>query len=197
LPIALAELGHQPAVILPAYRQTRYAPVPVEPMGIDFIVPIGSKTVAGHLLRSHLPGTDVPVYLVQQDHYFDRDELYGVDGNDYQDNCERFVFFSRAVLEAVRLLELEVGRHGSGLVKVVVRDNGVGISPENLKQIFSHGFTTKRDGHGFGLHSGALAAKEMGGELSVASEGLGCGATFTLELPIARNQNKETCKPRT
>ncbi len=64
-----------------------------------------------------------------------------------------------------------------------VSDNGVGIPPENLTRIFSHGFTTRRDGHGFGLHSGALAAKEMGGELLVQSEGANKGATFILELP--------------
>jgi PAS domain S-box-containing protein len=68
-------------------------------------------------------------------------------------------------------------------VRISVRDNGVGIPPENLRRIFSHGFTTRKDGHGFGLHSGALAAKEMGGSLSVQSEGAGRGATFTLELP--------------
>ncbi len=55
-----------------------------------------------------MPGGNVPVYLVEQDQYFDRDELYSVDGKDYIDNCERFVFFSRAVLEAIRLLELKV-----------------------------------------------------------------------------------------
>ncbi len=48
-------------------------------------------------------------------------------------------------------------------VNIVVADNGVGIPEENLTRIFGHGFTTRRDGHGFGLHSGALAAKEMGG----------------------------------
>ena len=68
-------------------------------------------------------------------------------------------------------------------VRISVTDNGVGIPPENLTRIFSHGFTTKSDGHGFGLHSGALAAKEMGGTLRVHSEGVGHGATFTLELP--------------
>ena len=72
---------------------------------------------------------------------------------------------------------------GSGSVKISVTDNGVGIPPENLTRIFNHGFTTKKDGHGFGLHSGANAAREIGGRLSVASDGLGCGATFTLELP--------------
>jgi PAS domain S-box-containing protein len=72
---------------------------------------------------------------------------------------------------------------GDGCIKISVRDNGIGIPPENLTRIFSHGFTTKKDGHGFGLHSGALAAKEMGGSLNVQSDGIGHGATFTLELP--------------
>jgi signal transduction histidine kinase len=70
-------------------------------------------------------------------------------------------------------------------VAIIVRDNGVGILPENLTRIFGHGFTTKKDGHGFGLHSGALAAKQMNGALSVQSAGPGKGAAFTLELPIA------------
>jgi signal transduction histidine kinase len=73
---------------------------------------------------------------------------------------------------------------GDGSIKMSVTDNGIGISAENRTRIFAHGFTTKRDGHGFGLHSGALAAKEMRGSLSVHSEGPGKGATFTLELPL-------------
>jgi signal transduction histidine kinase len=64
-----------------------------------------------------------------------------------------------------------------------VIDNGVGIPPENLTRIFAHGFTTRKDGHGFGLHSGALAARELGGSLSAHSDGPGCGATFILDLP--------------
>ncbi len=108
LPGELARLGHQVSLILPAYRQSWCCGVPIEPMGIDFIVPIGSKTVTGHLLQTTLPGGNVPVYLVQQDQYFDRDELYQVAGKDYIDNCERFVFFSRAVLEAIRLLNLQI-----------------------------------------------------------------------------------------
>jgi ligand-binding sensor domain-containing protein/signal transduction histidine kinase len=71
----------------------------------------------------------------------------------------------------------------NGCVKIAVGDNGVGIAPENLTRIFSHGFTTKKNGHGFGLHSGALAAQEMGGALTVQSAGPGQGATFTLQLP--------------
>jgi signal transduction histidine kinase len=68
-------------------------------------------------------------------------------------------------------------------VKIAVVDNGVGIPSENLTRIFAHGFTTRKEGHGFGLHSGALAARELGGELSVHSDGPGCGAAFTLILP--------------
>jgi len=69
-------------------------------------------------------------------------------------------------------------------VAIDVIDNGVGIPAENLTRIFSHGFTTRPGGHGFGLHSAALAAQELKGSLRVASEGPGCGATFRLELPI-------------
>ena len=65
-----------------------------------------------------------------------------------------------------------------------VIDNGVGIAPENLTRIFSYGFTTRKDGHGFGLHSAANAAKEMGGALTVFCDGPGRGARFTLELPF-------------
>jgi signal transduction histidine kinase len=69
-------------------------------------------------------------------------------------------------------------------VRVAVTDNGTGIAPENMNRIFTHGFTTKKTGHGFGLHSGALAAKEIGGLLRAESAGPGSGATFTLELPL-------------
>jgi PAS domain S-box-containing protein len=71
-------------------------------------------------------------------------------------------------------------------VRISVVDNGVGIAAENLSRIFSHGFTTRRDGHGFGLHSGALAAKELGGSLRGMSAGEGHGAEFVLELPLNR-----------
>ncbi len=68
-------------------------------------------------------------------------------------------------------------------VRIEVQDNGMGISQELLTRIFQYGFTTRKDGHGFGLHSSALAAQELGGNLTVHSDGPGRGATFTLELP--------------
>jgi signal transduction histidine kinase len=83
-------------------------------------------------------------------------------------------------------LTLGISQKDGGSVRISVRDNGMGIAPENLKRIFVHGFSTKGDGHGFGLHISALAAREMGGVLTVQSAGPGMGAVFTLELPLAR-----------
>lgn len=108
LPIELARMGHQVTVMLPAYRCVRTCGVSIEPTNVRFDVPIGNKIVRGRLLHAKLPGSDVQVYLVENDDYFDRPELYRYRGEDYRDNCERFVFFSRAVLESIRLLQLDV-----------------------------------------------------------------------------------------
>jgi PAS domain S-box-containing protein len=89
---------------------------------------------------------------------------------------------------ADKRIMLGIATNGDNRIKITVRDNGVGIARENLTRIFSHGFTTKPNGHGFGLHSAALAAKEMGGRLMATSDGVGTGASFTLELPIARKE---------
>jgi PAS domain S-box-containing protein len=82
-----------------------------------------------------------------------------------------------------KVMTLRVAPVGTDRLKISVTDNGIGVAPENLTRIFAHGFTTRKDGHGFGLHSGALAAREIGGSLTVQSAGLGMGSTFTLELP--------------
>ena len=83
---------------------------------------------------------------------------------------------------ADKLLTLRIESAPAG-VRICVIDNGVGIPPENIPRLFTHGFTTRASGHGFGLHSGALAAQELGGTLRVMSDGPGRGATFILELP--------------
>ena len=85
--------------------------------------------------------------------------------------------------EKIITLVIEPGT--AGFVRLIVRDNGIGIAPENLTRVFAHGFTTKPTGHGFGLHSAANTAKEMKGRLSAQSDGPGTGATFILELPVA------------
>ena len=82
-----------------------------------------------------------------------------------------------------KLLTIKLGKNGGDHVKIEVIDNGVGIPPENLTRIFGHGFTTRRNGHGFGLHSSALSIKELGGSLTAHSDGIGKGATFTVLLP--------------
>jgi len=69
------------------------------------------------------------------------------------------------------------------LVRISVIDNGVGIAPENMSRLFSHGFTTRPAGHGIGLHSSAIAARQLGGSLRGESAGPEQGATFILEVP--------------
>ena len=98
-----------------------------------------------------------------------------------------------ALLESGRpdkLLTIRVERAAMERLRIAVADNGVGISPEDAPRLFTQGFTTKKDGHGFGLHISALAAAEMDAFLSCASEGRGQGATFTIELPIAGEESR-------
>jgi signal transduction histidine kinase len=95
---------------------------------------------------------------------------------------------SKYACEATNLPEkrvtIRIRGHGPDGAEIAVEDTGVGIPPENLTRIFSQGFTTRKNGHGFGLHSAALAASELGGTLTVHSDGPGRGATFTLKLPL-------------
>lgn len=90
-----------------------------------------------------------------------------------------------------RRLVVRVNLASPEMVRISMIDSGVGISPENLTKIFNHGFTTKKEGHGFGLHSGGNAAKEMGGSLTARSNGTGQGAEFILELPTTPRTRKE------
>lgn len=93
-----------------------------------------------------------------------------------------------------RVLKVEIRnpKNDPGMVIFSVTDQGSGVSPEAMQQMFSFGFTTKSTGHGFGLHSSACAAKEMGGEVQCFSEGIGQGATFELRLPTKPLKRSET-----
>jgi starch synthase len=108
LPNELARLGHQVSVVMPAFRHIYQPGRAIEGIDAHFDIPVGGKSVRGRVLKSMLPGDTVPVYFIDQPTYFDRETLYGEGGKDYNDNCERFVFFSRAVLELIRLLKLQV-----------------------------------------------------------------------------------------
>jgi two-component system NtrC family sensor kinase len=89
--------------------------------------------------------------------------------------------------ETGRRLILRLGQGAPGHWRIEVEDNGIGITPESLEKLFFFGFTTRKDGHGIGLHSCALAAQEMKGTLAAHSEGLGQGARFTLEVPLEQD----------
>jgi len=91
-----------------------------------------------------------------------------------------------------RVLTVSIGRGQDRRLQISVADNGIGISPENLGHLFRHGFTTRSNGHGLGLHTSILAARELGGDLLAQSNGPGWGAVFTLEIPCAPNQPSAT-----
>ncbi|HYI02800.1 sensor histidine kinase, partial [Hyalangium sp.] len=89
-----------------------------------------------------------------------------------------------AMPEGERSLRVRLSSDGKR-VRIQVADNGMGIPEESREKLFAHGFTTRKDGHGFGLHSSALAAQMLGGRLTLESEGPGKGAVATLELPLS------------
>jgi starch synthase len=138
LPRALAKRGNRCAIITPLYGSTRAGKVHLERTELAFTIPVGSRPENGRLWRATLPGSDVPVYLVEQPDYFERDDpaqgrglyhytLPNGQKRDYPDNCERYAFFCRAVLEALRLLDywpdvLHANDWQTGLVPVYLRE---------------------------------------------------------------------------
>jgi len=150
LPRALARRGHDCAVLMPLYRAARLSGRPLEETPHTFEIPIGPRLVQGRLWRSTLPDSDVPIYLVEQPDYFDRDDpaqgrgLYQVTAwqaspRDYPDNCARFVFFCRAILEAIRLLDfwpdvLHLNDWQTGLVPVYLREDYARLRDPELRR---------------------------------------------------------------
>lgn len=138
LPLALARRGHQVAVIMPLYRSVRHGDQPIRPTEHILGVPLGKTTIPARLWRSELPNTDVPVFLVENADFFERDDPskgLGIyqrttpDGRkvDYPDNCARFTFFSRAVMEAAPLVGfppdiLHANDWQTGLIPIYLRE---------------------------------------------------------------------------
>jgi PAS domain S-box-containing protein len=83
-----------------------------------------------------------------------------------------------------RIITLRVEPGEPGRVRLIVKDNGVGIAKENMARLFVRGFTTRAEGHGIGLHSSGLAAKDIHATLTAESDGPGTGATFVLDVPV-------------
>ena len=130
LPTALAKLGQVPVIVTPAYRCVFQCGLPIEQTDTAFSVPVGNKMVDATLWKSALPGTDIPVWFIRQDQYFDRDGIYTEHGEDYGDNCERFVFFCRAVMETIKALDWDIDLLHSN-------DWQTGLLPAYLKTIYA------------------------------------------------------------
>lgn len=104
LPRSIAERGADVSVIMPKYRETKKPDLPMKKSGIKLSVAVGGKSVTSEVWQGTLPHSNVPVYLLEMDHYFDRDFLYGTSEGDYRDNSERFVFFCRGALELIKTM---------------------------------------------------------------------------------------------
>jgi len=104
---ALASLGHTVTLIVPYHRRQAPSAPPISETGVLLQVPIRARTVTARVCESSLSPNGLRVLLIDQPEYFDRAALYSYNGRDYDDNCERFVFFSRAVIEAIAAFHLE------------------------------------------------------------------------------------------
>lgn len=145
---------------------------------VEDALQMNANSLARHRIKvvrdfaSNLPDVTVQKHVILQILVnLIRNAQKACDGSDADEKCL-----------TVRMSPASTGRR----IQIAVQDNGVGIPPENISRIFNHGFTTRKDGHGFGLHSGARMAGEIGGSLTVESDGEGKGARFILEFP---------CKP--
>lgn len=127
LPTRVAGMGHRTTVIMPAFRSVHHADMHVESTDISFAVPMSDRKLVGcRLLKGQLPDGDASVWFIDQPQYFDRDSLYGGSDGDYPDNAERFAFFCRAAIQAIRRIGWTVdivhcNDWQSGLVPALVR----------------------------------------------------------------------------
>jgi PAS domain S-box-containing protein len=141
---------------------------------VEDAIKINSASMERHSIRIEREHGDVPPVLVEEH------KLIQVLVN-LVSNARYALIHSERPDKAITVRTSSAGDDG---VRVEVTDNGVGIAQENLERIFNRGFTTRKDGHGFGLHDAAIAAKEMGASLKAQSDGPGKGAVFALELPL-------------
>jgi starch synthase len=142
LPLALARRGHPVAVVMPLYRSVRNGKQPIRPTEQILGVPLGRTIIPARLWRSELPDSDVPVFLIENADFFERDDPsrgLGIyqrgtpDGRkvDYADNCARFTFFSRAIMEAIPYI---------GFPPDIIHANDwqTGLVPVYLRELYRH-----------------------------------------------------------
>ena len=133
LPQELEKLGHEVNVFMPFYRcvKEQSDKFQIESADQRLEIPVGHHVEEGQLFKATIPGSNVTMWLVGHDEYFDRHGLYGENGQDHQDNCERFTFYCRSVLESIRLLELNPDL-------IHVNDWQTGLIPALLKCEYQH-----------------------------------------------------------
>jgi starch synthase len=131
LPRELEKLGHDVSIFLPAYQSIDRKLHEIKDANISFEIPIGDRLVAGKLLETVLPDSHVKVFLVEQPGYFNRDSFYGQSGKDFSDNCERFTFFCRAILESLI-------QRGEAPDLIHCNDWQTGLIPAVLKTDYNH-----------------------------------------------------------
>ena len=108
LPMSLAEQGHRCSLFIPAYKRALLSGAPIIDTHVSFVIDLAGKSMAARILKTTIGNGSVDVFLVDQPHFFDREQLYGDEHGDYRDNCERFCFFARSVVEAIERLSLSV-----------------------------------------------------------------------------------------
>ena len=132
LPRELEKLGHEVNVFMPMYRCVQQpGKFEIESAEKLLEIPVGNVVENGTIYRTSIPDSNVAVWLIRHDDYFDREGLYGENGQDYHDNCERFTFFCRSVLESIRILDLTPDL-------VHVNDWQTGLIPALLKAEYHH-----------------------------------------------------------
>jgi len=151
LPKHFEHLGVDACVFLPLYRAVRKSGLPIESMSVEIKVPMSSDVIKGHVWRSRLPEANVTVYLIGRDSYFDRPELYG-GKTDYEDNCERFTFFSRGVIEAIRALGLKID-------VIHANDWQTALIPVYLKTLYKDDVLFRKTASLFTIHNLAYQGK--------------------------------------
>jgi nitrogen fixation/metabolism regulation signal transduction histidine kinase len=152
----------------------------VQKMSISEIVDIVTQMVA-HELETKNIKLDKPV-----DNFFvttDKSRLLQIIVNLIQNSKDSLMELK---VDKLKIISIKANENKSeNFFEIIIEDNGIGISKETLSKLFTFGFTTKKSGHGFGLHNSILSAKELGGSIMVRSEGIDLGATFILRLPIS------------
>jgi starch synthase len=125
LACTLTKLGHEVKVVLPLYRQVRESGRPLTSTGLTLSIPLSWKNLPAEIYTSEIDH-HLRFYFIAQDALFNRDGLYGTSYGDFEDNAERFIFFSRAVVEMMEALELDCDichchEWQTGLVPVYLR----------------------------------------------------------------------------